>query len=137
MENEEIITENNLDNPQNLFMNDYYGQNLKKNESFIKWKNEMKKIYGNDAVLFECKKDKVYFYASKAECKKIPMYKQICPICNFTICYYCARHIRDNYDNGRCCFLRRLYCAINQDGFLFINDKNHYNYAYPEILHIP
>ena len=41
MENEEIITENNLDNPQNFFMNDYYGQNLKKNESFIKWKNEV------------------------------------------------------------------------------------------------
>ena len=94
----------------------------------------MKKIYGNDAVLFKCQKDKIYFYSSKVECQKIPMYKQICPICKLTICYYCSRHINDDYDNGRCCLSRRFYCAINQDGFLVIN--KHYNYAYPEIWNI-
>ena len=125
MENEENNTENN--ESKNLFKIEFNGQNLKNNKLFKKWQNEMKKIYGNDAVLFKCQEDEIYFYASKVECKKIPMYKQICPICNFTICYYCSRHIKDNCDNGKCCISRRFYCAINQDGFVFFNNKADYD----------
>ena len=67
---------------ENIFQIDYKGQNIKKSEQFIKWQDEMKKIYGNDAKLFKCKNDGVYYYGSSKECKTIPFYKVKCPKCN-------------------------------------------------------
>ena len=62
------------------------------------------------------------------------MYKQPSPICNYTICYYSSRNIFDAKDNGKCCISRRLYCAINQDLFLFINNKEDYDLYYLDNL---
>ena len=63
MENEENHTKNIFDDSKNLFRTEFYGQSVKNNKSFKIWQNEMKKVYGNDAVLFKCKKYQVYFYA--------------------------------------------------------------------------
>ena len=112
MENEANLLEKFVENKYEM---EFEGQNLKKSESFIKWQNEMKKIYGNDAKLFKCKTDKIYYYAKKSDCKKVPLYKQKCPKCNCTNCYFCSKHIDDSYDRGDCCVYRRVYCLLFQE----------------------
>ena len=120
MENESKLNQNII-NKENKFEIEYFGQNLNKNESFIQWQTEMKKIYGRDAKLFKCKKDKIFYYGSSNDCKKIPFYKIKCPICKNTNCYFCSNHINDELDHGKCCLIRRIYCLFFQDGYEFIN----------------
>ena len=87
MENDSNIIQNWI-NRENKFEVEYFGQNLNKKELFIQWQNEMKKIYGNDAKLFLCKNDKIFYYRRSSDCKKIPFYKIRCPICKLTNCYF-------------------------------------------------
>ena len=123
MENDSNINENFINNVENKFEMEFFGQNLKKNESFIKWQNGMKKIYGNNAKLFQCQKDKTFYYASSSDCKKYPLYKRKCPICNNSICYFCLKYTNDNCDFGNCCVYRRIICLFLQDAFVIINKK--------------
>ena len=118
MENTDIFMEH-----ENIFQIDYEGQNLIKSEAFIKWQVEMKKRYGNDAKLFKCNNDKIYYYGSIQDCRTIPLYKVKCPICKYTICYYCSRHVDDFCDAGNCCIYRRIHCLFFQGNFIFIKDK--------------
>ena len=114
MENESNNIEQFINEPGNKFQIEFVGQNLEKNESFIKWKNKMKEIYGNDAKLFKCRKDKIYYFGKKSDCLKNPLYKIKCPICQLGNCYFCSKHTSDSYDVGYCCLYRRLYCLFFQ-----------------------
>ncbi len=125
MENTDIFMEH-----ENIFQIDYEGQNLQKSEAFIKWQDEMKKRYGNDAKLFKCNKDKIYYYGSIQDCKTIPLYKVKCPICKYTNCYYCSRHFRDIYDYGNCCIYRKIHCLFFQSKNSFTIDRERNEYTY-------
>ena len=82
----------------------------------------MKKIYGENAMLFKCSKDKIYFYTSYEECKKYPVYQSECPKCHQDICFYCSRHEEDDFhENGTCCLQRKIKCMFNQDCYRYIN----------------
>ena len=100
----------------NMFKLDYEGQNLK-NVQFIRWKNEMLKIYGKNAKLFECKNENIFFYVSEKESKTIPIYLKECPSCNKSICYFCSRVIKKDNDIGKCCIKRRINYLIYVSGF--------------------
>ena len=128
MENTDIFMEH-----ENIFQIDYEGQKIKKSEAFIKWQVEMKKRYGNDAKLFKCNIDKIYYYGSIQDCRTIPLYKMKCPICKYTNCYYCSRHIRDNYDCGNCCMYRRIHCFFFQSKNSFTSDRERNEYSYHQL----
>ena len=120
-ENEDIINDKMISKSENAFKIEYIGQTLKINAKFRDWKNKMLIKYGNNAKLFHCKYDNIYFYTTNNDCKSIPYYKSKCPICGRSICYYCSRYTIDNYDRGRCCIKRRIYCIFFQDGFSVID----------------
>ena len=124
MENDLNINDKLISMAENKFEIEFLGQNLNKNESFIQWQTEMKKIYGNDAKLFKCKEDKILYYGKFSDCKKIPIFKIKCPICKRSNCYFCSKHIDDYLDNGKCCLSRRIYCLFFQEAFEFINDPH-------------
>jgi len=127
MENDSNMIQNCI-NRENKFEFEYFGQSINKKELFIQWQNEMKKIYGSDAKLFLCKKDKIFYYSRSSDCKEIPFYKIRCPICNLTNCYFCSNHIDDKNDHGKCCLSRRIYCLFFQDGYNYLNeDYNAYD----------
>ena len=134
MENENIerLNENNKLNSQNIFKLDYKGQSLKGNIKFEEWKKEMLNIYGNDAKLFKCKRDYIYFYCSNQDCKTLPFYESVCPICHYRICYFCSKCSKYDYTHGECCIIRRIYCMIFQDGFTYINGSADEEYNFKE-----
>ena len=109
MENEAINNQILINRQENKFEIEYLGQNLKNNESFIEWQKEMKKLYGNDAKLFKCLKDKIYFYSKATDCKEDILYEENCPICKFKICYYCSKQLKNDFDKRKCCTIRRFY----------------------------
>ena len=108
MENETISNENIINRTENKFKLEYLGQNIKNNKSFLEWEKEMKKIYGNDAKLFKCIEDKIYFYSKANECKEDLSYEAKCPICDYKICYYCSKQLKQNLKIN-CCAIRRIY----------------------------
>ena len=113
MENEEDRTNFLITN--NIFKKDYENQKLNdSNLKFFNWKKSMQKIYGENAILFKCIKDNIYFFASYEECMKHPVYKSICPKCHVEICYYCSRNLKDKYynENGTCCLRRKIKCMF-------------------------
>ena len=125
MENEEDKTNFLITN--NIFKKDYENQKLNdSNLKFFNWKKSMQKIYGENAILFKCIKDNIYFFASYEECMKHPVYKSICPKCNVEICYYCSRNLKDKYynENGTCCLRRKIKCMFNQECYRYINPIN-------------
>ena len=68
--------ENHLSNinemkTDNMLMLDYDGQSLKDNLKFNSWKNIMLQKYGNDAKLFKCSYDAIYFYCSLLNLRKV------------------------------------------------------------------
>lgn len=102
---------------QNIFKLKYKRQALKRNAKFIVWKNKMLTIYGNNSKLFNCIYDDIYFYGTNDDYKTKPYYKSNCPICQKSICYYCSRYTKDNFDKGDCCIKRKIYCILVQDDF--------------------
>ena len=93
MENGSNTNEKIKNIDENKFEIEYFGQDLKKNESFINWQNEMK--------IFKCKKDKILYYGRFNDCKKIPLYKIKCPICNLSHFYLYSKHLDDYVDHGK------------------------------------
>ena len=123
MENEDSINENSLINSKQVFKIEFMGENIEKKESFREWQNEMKNIYGKDAVLSKCIKDKIYFYVERAEFEKIPFHKISCPLYASRICYYCKRII---YENPKCCISTRLNVLFFRDGLIFTKSENYH-----------
>ena len=115
--------ENTLLEKDNVFKPDYFGQKISKNNNNFKtWEDTMLKKYGNNAKLFECTQDKIYFYISNKDCMDYPYYASSCPICNNNICYYCLRvstHSRMEF--CKCCIRRRLYYLFHQCSQEYIN----------------
>ena len=100
-----------------IFRPEYENQKIKNNQNFINWENSIFKKYGNDAKLFKCTKDKIYFYTSNKDCMDYPFYACRCPVCNYFICYYClGRTDHDHAEFGQCCIRRRLYYSFHYDG---------------------
>ena len=121
MENvkENYLIDINGEKIENIFKLDYKEQSVKDNSKFNSWRNRMLQKYGNDAKLFKCSYDKIYFYPSN---KKLSSCSSTCPSCNLSICYYCSRLA--TYDIDNCCLKRRIHYKLFYDGFLFINGES-------------
>ena len=115
-----IYNDNSYQNDDNIFQLDYQGQILKTNIKYQKWKNKMIKIYGDDAKLYRCIYDNIYFYGSNEEFHKFPFCKSQCSLCYKTICYFCSRNTENNKDFGNCCIKRKINYIILHD----INNDN-------------
>ena len=114
----------------NVFEYNYEGQILTNNPEFDKFTQKMKKKIGNNAKLFKCKKDKVYFYHDYSI---FPYYTAKCPICNKSICYFCLNYNEYNYDE--CCLIKRIYYMFTVDGYIFFDTLIiKYSYKFKEYL---
>ena len=127
MENESSLemNENIIQNSSQIFKLDFPGQNIKGNSQFNEFKKQKLNEFGNDAKLFKCKYDNLYFYVSKNNCKTFPFYFKECPLCHKQICYFCSGTIySQNTDNGNCCVRRKLYYLFFHNGFAYFNLDN-------------
>ena len=97
-------------NDENIFKIDYKGQNLKKNNQFLNWKNMMLEKYGYNAKIFYCNLDKIFFCSYQFSCRD-EFFKRKCPFCNYKICYFCGRY---DYD---CCLKIELYKNAQEFSF--------------------
>ena len=101
MENEKndialINKDNNYNSISNelYFKLEFHDQKINdKTSEFLKWKKTMIKIYGENAKLFKCIKDDIFFYSTDKDCKSYPFYRHKCPICKVQICLYCSQII--------------------------------------------
>ena len=128
MENEinVLINQDNNDISNELyFKKDYHDQKIDdKNWNFLKNKQSIITTYGENAKLFQCLKDDIYFFSSEQDCKSYPFYRQICPICKKQICFYCSKFIYEkdgDIEKGTCCLKRRLKYLFFYDGYIYIN----------------
>ena len=133
MENEvEFIEENNK---FEIFRPEYENQKIKNNQNFINWENSIFKKYGNDAKLFKCTEDEIYFYTSNKDCMDYPFYACRCPQCNYFVCYYClGRTDQDDAVFGQCCLRRRLYYLFHYDALEYIKPNKIWNEEKPSEL---
>jgi len=115
-----IYKDNIYQNYNNIFHLDYKGQLLKSHIKYENWKNKMFEIYGDDAKLYKCIYDNIYFYGSNKEFYEFPFCKSRCTLCYKKICYFCSRNTEDNKDFGNCCIKRKFYYIILHD----INNDN-------------
>ena len=125
MENELIesnLSKNNLSSSDDVFKLDYENQKTENNAHFDNWQNKMIKKYGNDAKLFKCIYDNLYFYVSYNDCKSMPYYLRKCPECQHKICYFCSRDIENQRENGNCCIPRKLYYILFEDSSYFFTE---------------
>ena len=122
MENENKEKELYEQDSDNIFSFEYKGQKGKNNQIYRKWENSMFEKYGNDAKLFYCKNDDIFFYVSNKECMEYPYYSTRCPKCNYSICQICST-IKDYMYDGSCCIKRRLYYCFHEDSQEFIKHK--------------
>ena len=123
MENESKEKELYEYNSDNIFGFEYKGQKGKNNQIYRKWENSMFEKYGNDAKLFYCKNDDIFFYVSNKECMEYPYYSTRCPKCNYSICHICSTIMKKEFDDGNCCIKRRLYYCFHEDSQEFIKNK--------------
>ena len=85
----------------------------------------MLKIYGNDAKLFKCLVDKIYFYTSYNEYRYSYFCRGICPLCKKPICYYCSRfYFEDLYEYGSCCLTRKIKYIFLKDTVIYTNQND-------------
>ena len=104
---EKEIYEDPLGLNENIFRIEYKGQNIKKNEKFLNWKNMTLEKSGKEAQLFYCNKDNIFFYVYDSSC-----FRSACPICGNNICYFCS----EIYEN--CCIKRKIYkIALDKEEF--------------------
>ena len=113
------LTNSNENNP-NIFLLDYKEQKLKNNSKFEEWKKKMIKIYGNDAKIFKCKRENIYFYVSYESCKN-SLYLIRCPLCDKLTCYFCS-------NDGNCCIGNRIIKMI------YPNEHDDYSYSLSEYI---
>jgi len=92
-----IINSSEL-NLDKIFKLDYAGQKLDNNIEFQKWKQSILIKYDKDAKLFRCIEDNILFYIAYENCRKIPIFKGICPICKNQICLFCSYNLNDKYE---------------------------------------
>ena len=121
----------NEKNEDNIFSSESKDQKFKNNQDYKNWENSMFKKYGNDAKLFHCHEDNIFFYVSNKECMDYPYYSAKCPKCNYYVCYFCPfRDDNEKTGYGMCCFKRRLYYSFHQDSQVFIAPIGHWeNYG--------
>ena len=104
------------------FKIEYENQNLNDDISYLKWKNSMVNLKGNDTKFLKCKKDNIIFACTKKSLIEHPVYQSTCPVCKNNICYYCSTYFNDYVNYGGCCIKRKIYCMFLWDGFRYIND---------------
>ena len=105
------------------FKLDFSGQKIEGNKDFEEFKNKQIIELGKDAKLFQCKKDNIYFYISKKDCKLHPYYSKKCPLCKNSICYFCKRGINPSMgDNSNCCIKRKLCYLFFYDIFRHLEE---------------
>lgn len=109
-----LSKETNLD----VFKYNYEGQILTNNQDFDKFTQNMKNKIGINAKLFNCKKDKVYFYHDYSI---FPYYEARCPICNKSICYFCLN--TNEYYFDECCLIKKVYYMFTVDGYIFFDSS--------------
>jgi len=120
--------ETNLD----VFKSNYEGQTLTNNPEFDKFTKKMKDKIGNNARLFKCKKDNVYFYHDYSI---FPYYEARCPIYTKSICYFCFNTNEFYFD--QCCLIKKVYYMFTVDGYIFFDSspiKYDYKHKFKENL---
>ena len=129
MENEsKIEDQEGLLHANDYFKLDFPGQNLKGNKLYEDFKKRKLKELGNDAKLFYCKRENLYFYKSKNECKEAPFYYKICPSCNHYVCYFCKRNSLINIaDAGNCCIILKINYLLLVKGFILLKGLDQLN----------
>ena len=120
--NENEVELGEIKEKENMYKPDYKEQKLDTNVDFINWKNKMLKKYGNDAVLFKCINDGVYFFTPYKDYKHDNFLTSYCPSCNKQYCIDCFQEPDDEYIYGDCCIKRRLKVMIIKNGMIFINE---------------
>ena len=106
-------------NSENIFKFDYEGQSLKDNNNFKLWKTKMLNIYGNNAILYKCKKDNIYFYVPIKKNKDAILDGTYCQLCKQKVCYFCSENI--GASEMYCCIKANIYYLIYREGFNYIN----------------
>jgi len=129
MENdkENVLNEINNERSKKVFKLELNGQSIKGNKKFTDWENKMKEELGNDAKLYKCIHDNIYYFSSDWDLRAS------CPLCHRLICYFCSRYTNHYYeDNGKCCIVRRTYWIIFQGAYTFIKPRkeNDGNYCF-------
>ena len=109
---ENVLVENSSLNE--YFKIEYNNQNLNDNPLYLKWKDSMIILKGNDAKFIKCEKDNIIFACTKKSFKGC---KSTCPICNKEICYYCSIYLSDP-----CCIKSNISYFLFQKIFNFIFD---------------
>ena len=95
------------------FKLDYKGQNINKNQEFIKFKKSIFNKYGKKGNIFFCKKNNLYFYYNN----QYDPYAGRCPLCKRDICYFCLKSNIGTH--SICCFRKRIYQMLTIDAFEF------------------
>ena len=135
MENPLTQDQLSLESPD-FFKAEYQGQLIKENVKFNLFKKAQLTKYGNNAKLFYCKHDGVYFYApSKNNSSFIFESERECPVCTKKICYFCSE-VPDQY--WKCCQKDHVYKLFFDYSFVYINNERldnpdvmDYNDLYP------
>ena len=128
MENEsKIEDQEGLLHANDYFKLDFPGQNLKGNKLYEDFKKRKLKELGNDAKLFYCKRENLYFYKSKNECKESPYYYKICPSCNHYVCYFCKRNSFIITENANCCITLKINYLLFVKGFILLKGLDRLN----------
>ena len=125
--------EQNLIDLKDYFKMDFPKQKLDGNRQYEEYKKLKLNELGKDAKLLHCKKDNIYFYISKEECKN-NKYNIKCPSCNEYICYFCGKNntyqITEFIDID-CCFKLKFYYFFSNG---FANIDKSFNCKYYNIL---
>ena len=98
------------ENEDNIFRLEYKDQNIYNTPAFKNWQNSQFRKYGENAKLFQCLDDNIYFYVSKKEYMKY-YYEARCPICTHYICYFCLLGKSERYFD--CCLYKRFFICFN------------------------
>lgn len=125
MENEDkniglIQNESEVPSPINVFKPSYENQDLRNNADFQNWKSSMISKYGENAKLYKCPIDKIYFYTSDEEGGNNHNNEGHCPICKKAICFFCLQLTTRGMFN--CCF-KKKFIEMYQSGLEYCNTK--------------
>ena len=119
MENDEkAFIEDNYIMPNgglnDIFKFEYSNQNIEKSKDYQLWKSKIKKNNQGLIRFYKCNEDKICFYEKVNN--HFDYYAKACPKCQYQICCYCSKIIKDNnifsrYIESYCC-LKRLISFI-------------------------
>ena len=134
-----LDSKKNVEDTDLIFKLEYPNQKLDNNKEYIKWKQLMMKIYGNNAKEFRCIKDNILYYCNY-ETFLSNEFNRECPKCKTNICYFClTRKVKKFSFYHSCCIKKSIYRYIYCHGprFLKNDDKDLYNVCFIILAFLP